>query len=254
MRDGISVHCLCGCHWLDIKKAWGIGIEPDPDRPTRAQLPTAPPEPEPDTEALEIWRAALCIDDPLAALGRRYLTEHRGLSAAAWPPSLRFAPEATYPRTGVRMPALVAAVARPTDRKVIACQLTFLRAIDGAKAPLSQPRWTFGKLGSGAVRLAPAGDVLGLAEGTETALAAMMLTGAPTWAAVGGHRLPSVTVPEAVREIHLFADNDEPGRLAARKAAERHTAAGRRVMLRYPPDSFGDWADVARATGKEVAA
>jgi hypothetical protein len=114
---------------------------------------------------------------------------------------------------------------------------------DGEKADVLYPRLTTGSYGSGAVRLGPAADVMGLAEGVETALSAMQLSGVTVWASLGSARLHQVELPSEVKEVHIFVDNDEPGRLAAKRTADVHTKAGRRVYLRSPPDECGDWND-----------
>jgi len=44
-----------------------------------------------------------------------------------------------------------------------------------------------------------------------------------------------------IRELHLFADNDDPGRAAVRRAVARHTGEGRRVTVHWPPDEYKDW-------------
>ena len=134
---------------------------------------------------------------------------------------------------------MVAGVQAP-DGKVIAIQQTWLTS-DGEKA--SGKRLTSGNLGAGAVRLGAAARVLGLAEGVETALSAMQLTGVPVWASLGASRLHNVELPPDVEEVHIFVDNDEPGRTAAKRAADVHTSIGRRVYLRSPPDQCGDWND-----------
>jgi phage/plasmid primase-like uncharacterized protein len=105
---------------------------------------------------------------------------------------------------------------------------------------------------NGAVRLGPAGDVLGLAEGIETALAAMQLTGVPCWACLGSKRLARVAIPDCVLELHIFADNDEPGRLAAEQTTKAHPH--RRVVVRCPPDGFDDYADLAADLAKRGVA
>jgi hypothetical protein len=205
-----------------------------------------PPEPEPDAEALALWHAA----EPIAGtLGAQYLQNHRGISLEP-PPSLRFLESARY-HTGHFFPAIIAAVQRP-DRKVVAVQVTFLRPSDGMKAPVATPRLTVGRLGHGAIRLGPAGDVLGLAEGMETAASAMELSGVPCWASLGGQRLSKITIPPTVREVHIFADDDDAGRLAAELAAGRYSRDGLKVVLRWPPNGFGDWNDALKA--RRVAA
>lgn len=197
-------------------------------------------EPNPDPRGIEIWRNSHPLE---GTLGGRYLREHRSL-LGPFPPSLRFIRSAEHPRTGLLLPALVAALSRP-DGEVVAVQLTFLRPVDGRKNPSSTPRINVGKFGTGAVRIDCGRDhpglQLGLAEGIETALSAQQLSGVPTWATLGGQRLRSITLPRDIREIHIFADNDEPGRVAAEHAAARYTRDGLTVRLRWPPEEFGDW-------------
>jgi phage/plasmid primase-like uncharacterized protein len=104
------------------------------------------------------------------------------------------------------------------------------------------PRKTTGALGLGAVRLGPAGDMLGIAEGIESALSAQQLSGVPCWACIGAGRMHRVAIPDTVRELHIFADNDDPGRAAAERTAHAHRH--RRVVLRFPPEGCKDWNDV----------
>lgn len=148
------------------------------------------------------------------------------------------------PRIG--FPAMVAAVQRP-DREIVAVQVTFLDPSGERKAQVANPRKTIGKLGAGAVRLGPPGDSLGLAEGVETALSAMQLSGIPVWACLGSARMDSVTIPSHVRFLEVFADNDAPGQEAAKKTLERHRAECA-VRGHLPAAGFGDWNDHLRAT------
>ena len=125
--------------------------------------------------------------------------------------------------------------------KFVAVQTTFLTR-HGTKAPVASPRITTGMLGAGAVRFAKPDDVLGLAEGIETALSAQQLTGIPTWACLGATRMHRVVIPEHIRELHLFGDNDDAGRDAVNRAAYQNRE--RRVVLRFPPDTCNDWNDL----------
>ena len=104
-------------------------------------------------------------------------------------------------------------------------------------------RMTKGPLGAGAVRLGAAQEIMGIAEGMETALSAMMLTGLSVWASLGGKRLHNVELPAFVREVHIFADNDQPGREAAYRASDAHRELGRTVKIRRPPPQFKDFND-----------
>jgi hypothetical protein len=90
---------------------------------------------------------------------------------------------------------MVAAVQAP-DGKVIAIQQTLLTG-EGEKA--SPRRLTTGTLRAGAVRLGARAKIMGLAEGVETALSAMQLTGMTVWASLGAARLDSVWLPAEVQ-------------------------------------------------------
>jgi hypothetical protein len=135
---------------------------------------------------------------------------------------------------------MIAAVQAPTG-EITGIQTTLLGR-GGCKAPVAVPRKAIGILGAGAVRLAKPTDVLGLAEGIETALSAQQLTGIPTWACLGASRMHRVAIPDHVRELHLFGDNDDPGRDAVERATYENRE--RRMLLRLPPDDLKDWNDL----------
>jgi putative DNA primase/helicase len=224
--DGrLLLRCFAGCEFLDVlDELEHRGLVDDERYEPREQLVRETPH-EPNADAVTIWRAALPLPYTIAA---EYL-KRRGI--ALQPPSLRCRLDRL---------AMIAAVQAP-DGKIIAIQQTRLTR-EGAKAS-DQPRMTLGSLGAGAVRLGPAGKVLGIAEGVETALSAMQLTDVTVWASLGSARLHRVELPAEVKEVHIFVDNDEPGRLAARRAADVHTSVGRKVYLRSPPDHCGDYND-----------
>ncbi len=143
---------------------------------------------------------------------------------------------------------MVGAITGP-DRKVVAIQRTFLRMDGRGKANVTQPKMTLGAMRDGAVRLGPAGPVLGIAEGIETGLSAMQLFDVPVWCSLSCSRLDRLGLPPEALEIHLFADNGTPGHEAAERAARVYQAQGRRVVVRFPPERFGDWNDAMSAGG-----
>jgi len=255
---GILVHCFGGCDPRDVLDALrGLGLldASDTRRPDRHNQRYHRRQDEhvrvhhPDAEAFRLWKGAASIPGSLA---ERYLIEHRGL-APPFPPSLRFTPSLRYPPSGLHFPALLAAVQAP-DRRIVAVQATFLRPSDARKAPLSSPRWTFGQLGAGAVRLGRASSVLAIAEGVEDGLSAMEQTGCPCWVTLGAQRMHKVEIPPDVHELHVFADDDVSGRDAARLTAEHHRVLGCTVITRYPPAGCKDWGDVPLFRASEVAA
>jgi len=251
IKDGdkpgrVLVHCYAGCDALDVlaelrrRNFFEDGGDDEAGGPATKPDPT--PDHEPDPEALKIWSGATAILPEHEAT--RFLAA-RGLVGSP-PPSLR----ATsllhleqYP-----FPAMVAAVQAP-ERQVIAVQTTLIDPRGDRKAQVRVPRKTVGALGWGAVRLAAATDVLGLVEGTEKGLAAMQLFGVPCWSTLGGGRMHRVWVPPSVRELFLFADNDDCGRAAVERTAHAHRH--RRVIIKFPPEGFKDWDDVTAYQAKE---
>jgi hypothetical protein len=126
-----------------------------------------------------------------------YLRE-RGITIPI-PPTLRYLPAARHTGTGLVFDCMVAAVACVPDRRIIAMHRTFLNAGGRGKANVLNPKCSLGPVGDGAVRLAPAGPKLVVAEGIENALTVMQAVGLPTWAALSaGHRAADPAAP-AVR-------------------------------------------------------
>ncbi len=231
------------------KSFLGIG---DVDRPTTARRP------QPDRKKTERsddsagrTKAALDILQaskfPLGTLVETYLPS-RSIKIMP-PPVLKFHHGLYHAPSRRTFPAMVASV-QTLDGRVVAIHRTFLRPDGRGKADVTPCKMALGPLGSGAIHLGPATPAMGVAEGIETALSAMQLFQIPVWAALGS-RLDRVALPECVVEVQIFGDNGKPGREAAERAAEAYLGEGRRVVVRFPPDQFGDWNDALSA---EVAA
>ena len=133
------------------------------------------------------------------------------------------------------------------DRKVIAVQRTFLRVEGRGKANVSQQKLSLGPMRDGAVRLGPAGLVLGIAEGVESGLSAMQLFDLPVWCSLSASRLDRLWLPPESLEVHIFGDNGTAGHEAAERAAQAYLAQGWRVVVRFPPERFGDFNDLLSA-------
>lgn len=228
--DGrLLLRCFAGCEFVDILeelKYRGLIDGKQPVLPRNQFTPTIHRgiEPSPDVGALTIWQATVEAQETIVD---EYLNR-RGIYLR--PPMLRCRLDHRSMVAGVQAP----------DGKVIAIQQTWLTS-EGEKA--QSKRLTTGNLGFGAVRLGAVAKSMGIAEGVETALSAMQMAGMTVWASLGASRLHSVELPLEVEEVHIFVDNDEPGRAAAKRAADVHTGIGRRVYLRSPPDQCGDWND-----------
>ena len=62
-----------------------------------------------------------------------------------------------------------------------------------------------------------------------------------------------MTIPESVRELHLFIDHDAGGNLAEERAREAYHCDGRRIVPRRPVRDGEDWNDVLTARTKAGA-
>jgi len=195
-----------------------------------------------NSNARRLWHSATAISDSPA---EGYLAQ-RGILRAS--DQLRYLERTPLgPRGAVQfLPAMLAAVT--TDMGIIAIHRTFLDAPSAKLAAFDRPKRALGSLGCGAVRLAPpAAGRLGLAEGIESALSATQMFGVPCWATLGNERFGLVAIPESVRELHLFIDNDPAGELADQRARKAYSASGRVIRSRAPASTGFDWNDELKA-------
>lgn len=122
----------------------------------------------------------------------------------------------------------------------------------GEKAPVEKSKlYMPGSLPSGAaVRLCPAGEVMGIAEGIETAMAAsLMHDDMPVWAATNANLLTKWEPPEITTKVVVFADNDAnyTGQSAAYQLANRLVTQRKiAVEVIVPRETGKDFADVLR--------
>jgi hypothetical protein len=249
LRDGdsgIIVRCWAGCDPRDVldelrrrrliaPDGGGVAARPTPvtdrgnDRADAGRRIEA---------ARRIWNAAR---DPRGSPVARYLAG-RSITLPA-PPVLRWAPSLRRP-DGTYRPAMVARV-DSLDGELIGISRTWLdSAPEGTWRRLD--RAALGPTGGGGVRLAPAAETLMIGEGIETCLAAIQATAMPAWAALSTSGMTALVLPPIVRTVVILADRDrsDAGERAARTAAERWLAEGRRVRIAMPPEPGTDFADV----------
>lgn len=243
-KDGkLLLVCRAGCSQTDVIKAlrdaglWGTQSDHDP-------IPPPVPEPQSEKErrierAERIWEGS-CPITPGDAV-HKYLTG-RGIALNAWTDDIHCHPALPYwtaddngkPVQIGTFPAMLAVVRSPQGRPV-ALHRTYLTS-DGKKAPVPAPKKLMKVFDAGgAVRLfSPRDGLLGICEGIEDGLSAWVLWQIPTWACLGTSGLKGFTPPGGIRELLIFADNDEPGKRAAIELAERMEEKGMAVRIRVP--------------------
>lgn len=157
----------------------------------------------------------------------------------------------TYPGARTVHPGMVVLV-RGFDGKPVNMHRTFL-SHTGEKASVPEARMVMpGSLPDGcAVRLFDHAEVLGIAEGIETAVAASRLFKVPVWASLNAGRLEAWRPPEGVRVV-VFGDNDLSftGQAAAYALAKRLRREKREVEVRIPTQPGWDWNDVFLKAGR----
>ncbi len=188
----------------------------------------------------------------------RYLSG-RGLALPAYPAVLRFHPALGYyekdgsgkSRKLAEHPAMLACIQGP-DGHAVTLHRTYLQA--GAKLRAADAKKVLSAgINGAAVRLFEATDQLALCEGIETALAVHLATHQPVWAGISAGNLEKLWLPDTVRAIGIYADNDAGGdfaglssafALARRLKREEKISGARQVRVFVPRHAGTDWADV----------
>lgn len=190
--------------------------------------------------------AALLFARAKRATRSRYI-ESRGLEIA---PALRWLDRCDY-YDGDRVTGTYAAMVAPVTDREGAFRTVHITYLDrGAKAKVQAPRKIMpGHVTGCAVALYPPAEVMGVAEGIETAIAAKLLHNMPVHAALNAGMMAKWNWPQVAREVHIFADNDTnyAGQAAAYQLAHRLAVKGLRAVIRLP-EQPGDWNDVLLAT------
>ena len=172
-------------------------------------------------------------------------------------PALRFHPSLPY-RTGDggwrRYPALIAAVTGD-DSEFAGVHRTWLDPHRPAKAPVSLPRKSLGRIHGLAVRFGEMGDAstLLVGEGIETVLS--LVTVSPDTlaaAALSAGSLDAFIPPPNVTRLIIAQDRDEHGDRAARHLQQRCTRLGIATAVLLPAGN--DFNDDLRTFGSEPLA
>jgi phage/plasmid primase-like uncharacterized protein len=238
LRDGdhgLVVHCHAGCSWVDIlaelRRLQLIGDDRRGEASASDRADDRYDRERRIKAARRIWEHAR---DPRGSPVVRYLAG-RGITIPL-PSCLRWAPSCRHPSAGY-LPAMVARI-DSADGELIGIHRTFLRPDGSGKADIEPAKAMLGRAAGAAVHL---GELqpdkpLIIAEGVESALAAMELTQWPAWAALSSIGIKKLIPPAEARDIVIAADRDRSGvgERAARRAAGRWFGEGRRVRLLIP--------------------
>ncbi len=159
------------------------------------------------------------------------------------PASLRFAPSLRR-SDGTHGPAMIARI-DSVNGQLIGVHRTWLNRDNGG-IWRRRDRAMLGRAAGGAVRLAPAAELMLVAEGVETALSGTQATSLPAWAALSTSGMVTLALPSIVRNVIVLADHDlnGAGERAAQTAAALWLTEGRGVRMAMPPEPDSDFNDV----------
>ena len=127
----------------------------------------------------------------------------------------------------------------------------------GAKAPVRVQRKVMTPLenkNGSVVELFDHSHELGIAEGIETAMSCYQAFHIPTWAALDCNSMKEFIVPQGVKKLYIFGDNDanQAGQQAAKILQEKAEFAGVEVIVSIPSNVGDDWNDVLMADQKQA--
>ncbi len=256
LKDGddgkLLVYCFTGCDGTDVLaalRARGL-LEGHSDWPTDHRRIVLQIAGRKAATRRRIEQARRCWHEsgPISGtLGERYLRS-RGI-AGPISRALRFHPKCWHGPSARTVPAMIAPVS--ATGRLFGVHRTYL-AEPGVKAFGRESKLMLGRCRGGAAKLSGGSGSLLIAEGVETALS--LLAALPdarlrVWAALSASGVGNLVLPPEPGELMLAPDGDAAGRRAARKLADRASAAGWRVRIMECPDGR-DWNDIAQ----EVAA
>lgn len=188
--------------------------------------------------AAALWRQT----EPANWLIETYLGGR--LILAPIPATLRLHRGLRHRESGGIRPAMVGAVEH-VEHGFVGVHVTYLQPNGEGKATVEPVKRFIGPVGGGAVRLAPVAGTIAVSEGIESGLSYMEATGTPTWCALSAGSIRQLILPAEVQHVVIAADPDPIGIMAARAAARRWLAEGRRVSIARPPVGL-DFNDMAR--------
>ncbi len=141
--------------------------------------------------------------------------------------------------------AMVAPIISP-DGQPLTYHITYLS--NGRKANVESPKkimTPIEPIKGGAIRLFQPTESLGIAEGIETALAVHQHYKIPVWATVSANGMESIVLPDEIRKVSIFSDNDKSyaGQKAAFILANRLRIKGIKVEVLTPLKPGTDFLD-----------
>lgn len=252
--NDVDVHCFAGCDWKGIKdrfRADGLLPQWTPERHTRQQAPQqqshAPNKaaeqsttPEGEEKLSYPWKKSTRDEQGLAKIKEYFAPRNIVLDDV--PLCLKWG-DYVNKQTGDRVEQVVAAVTKPSDKAVYACNRTVVDTTTWVRTG----KFMLGKCGGRAVHFDRKGPkfLYVVGEGIETVLSALQATGHNGAAGLTANGLEAMELPEETNHLFILVDSDTSftGQKAAINLAQRFEASDptRSAMLVSPDETcFSD--------------
>ena len=213
------------------------------------------------------WREGIPLHAEEARPARLYLKK-RGLNLEEFP-NLLFHPRMPYSEgeTFIGYFPCIMGMFQEKDGRPTTIHRIYITK-EGEKAPVEKakkmmPAPSTRSICGSAIRLMDADNILGIAEGIETALAVWQATGIPTWAVGNAILMEKFQLPKGIELLVIFADKDKPknkasfgvGQMAAKKLMTKCKQLGIPTVTVLPKKDIPegekslDWLDVLNSEG-----
>jgi len=257
--DQLVVHSFAGDDWRECKDyvtttlalpKWQPTSNPGERQAAREQRRQREAQEEFEDElartriARVLWNRGV---DPRGTDAEQYLRARKLALTDAAAAVLRFHPKCAwqvdeecleYPPG--RWPTLLAAFQAIDGDDVVAVHRI---RVDQPQFWPKTRRKMLGPVRNAAVKLASVTDILAVAEGVETAIAANMMGHGPAWALGSAAAIGNLPVLPGIKRLILLAEHNETSRTATDRCGKRWLSAGRKVTRIWPNQGHVDLND-----------
>jgi putative DNA primase/helicase len=199
------------------------------------------PKKDPSIYLNKIWNNSCYLLDRTPV--SRYLLSR---NIEILPNDVRYCPECWESDTKQNLQAMVARITSK-DGKPIGLHVTYLK--NYKKAVIESPKKIMTpteSLEGSAIRLTSVYEIMGIAEGIETALSCTKLFDIPTWSCMDAGKMEKWMPPEGCKKVVIYADNDLSfaGIRSAGVLANKLFSKGFSVEIKMPEEKGMDFNDV----------
>ena len=188
--------------------------------------------------ATRTWDRAQDLQE---TLGDIYLRT-RAIELSTNHKSIKFHPAMINKELNDTLPVLLFKVSEQPGSELKAIHRIYLSKDGKSKANVENPKMALGDIVGSAIWFGRRDSTLCIAEGPENALSILCLGFAFVCSTVSANNFSNVRIPEYVRKLILFPDNDRAGRINTQKAKDKYAVKVKDIKIVFPKD--GDFNDM----------